>query len=298
MSEVVTDLYRWMSDKDTHWVYVLYAPIANAIKVGKSKTEAGAQQRISTHQTSSPEQLHLLGTFRSDLYYTERQLHEELRPWRAKGEWFHATPSCRDRVRSLLELEVPAVEERKSDPLPVVADLNIMGGFVVSREPFEVTFNVRRNGGPRTGSLYAYYEINYETITDDYLPGEISAKDLYKQWRKYAISKYDGVVSISWVVAGCCTFDPHPISEKLMSTRDRYGEDWSTFFTDPVRTDGKPFDWFDLPAVRKEWTVENPALSGKGGFIQSLTGWDPAGPTVTSISVDEIDAMIRLRETA
>jgi hypothetical protein len=296
VNSVKADLSRWIDEKDTHWVYVLYAPVADAIKVGKSKTESGAQQRINTHQTSSPEQLQLLGTFRSDLYYTERQLHEFLSPWRKKGEWFHATSKCRERLRSLLSLDIPTAIDHDHEPLPE-AYVPIMAGFVVNAEPFEVTFDLKLNpGNTRTGHLYAYYEINYECITDDYTVDEISARALYKKWRKYAVSKYAGQMSISWVVAGCCTFDPHPVSEPLMSTRDRYHEDWSTFFTDPVRTDGKPFNWLDLPAVRKEWCAQNPSLSGKGGFIQTLTGWNPASPTTTSISVAEIDAMIRLRE--
>jgi hypothetical protein len=282
-----------------HWVYVLYAPKAKAVKIGMSATQKGAEDRIKTHQTSSGEALHLLGVFNSAQHYSESELHTQLQEWRMRGEWFEANQDSSTRLRELLGISIPKLRgapgpqtkpKWRRDSWPIINNGHTID--MVQTQPFDVTFASRRNRAYiRTGQLYAYYYINYESITDDYELADISAIDLYDIWRAHISKKDRDAVSISWVVAGCGTFDPHPISERDTTWEGLRFHTWEDDFTTPERIDGKPFRWLDLPIVYKRWNPLWSDCRGKGGFIEELTNFRP-NPLQSSVSARLLDNLI------
>ena len=280
---------------EAHWVYVLYAPKANTVKVGRSAHEDGARNRIQTHQTSSGEPLHLLATFLSTEHYTERELHRRLKQWRSHGEWFNATTELRDTIKQLLNIIIPRAHTEPE--LTSHRLYNVNGRWCVTDKPFDVTFTSRINGHTKSGSLIAYYYVNYESITDDYDLDEISAFDLYKRWRALAEKRNEDTIEISWTVAGCGTFDPHPLAQHHWTRIEPYNKTWVDIYTDPWRTDGEPFRWLDLPIVYKRWNAQYPQARDKGGFIEELTGWRPA-PLQPFLNLRQIDALVGMSVAA
>jgi len=69
-------------DTPTEWVYAVRQ--GNYIKIGLSRNVAN---RLRELQTSSPEPLHLVGTFAGGRRL-ERLLHQRFADHRVRGEWF------------------------------------------------------------------------------------------------------------------------------------------------------------------------------------------------------------------
>jgi hypothetical protein len=277
-----------MSTIDEHWVYVIHAPKAGTFKIGRSNTEHGAQVRIKTHQTSSGERLNLLGVFSSRQYGTESHLHTTFADHRTHGEWFTATRDTARLLRDKLGITIPPTADETpatSECFPLLSGGELLHHTLTP--PFEVTVDLVRNPGhPRVGHMCAHYELWYDPITDDYSPQDISARDLYQQWRKHVVnSRYGDFIPIIWFVSGPGIFESHPLYE-----HDYKQDGYDDHFTEPQRTDGQHFDWDDLPIIRKRWNTNDKVV--KGGFVEELTGWRPQSHQMW-VSLDEIDQLVK-----
>ncbi|MEU3299772.1 hypothetical protein ABZ729_08115 [Streptomyces sp. NPDC006678] len=149
------------------------------------------------------------------------------------------------------------------------------------------------HGHTQTHELALYAEPNYSTITDDYLPDEISAADLWRIWvDKVATLAHDkhpnhhrpGEVTILWTVttpgvAGIFEAAPFtrplPPDPQLVAMFGQVEEEnFLTHYRPPVHVEtGEPLNWLRLPVVDRGW---NASRGDKGGFIQEVTGWKPS----------------------
>lgn len=133
----------------------------------------------------------------------------------------------------------------------------------------------RRSDYEWEGAIVAYWEVSLDPISDDYVPQEIDARELFNKWVKQVQEKYpEELVPIFWFVQ--CkehgAFEVMPF--QFNHFPGLYDEDFLTFFTWPVNSvTGKQLNWLTLPVADKLW---NSKRSDKGGFIQEVTGWKPA----------------------
>jgi hypothetical protein len=161
-----------------------------------------------------------------------------------------------------------------------------------------------RYGHTQTEELALYAEPNYSSITDDYLPNEISATDLWRMWVDLAANKAHeqwpdlyrpGEVTILWTVTTpeiTGVFEAAPFTRALPPDPGltamfgpRKEEDFLTFYKTPVNADtGEPLNWLRLPVLDRGW---NETASDKGGFIQEVTGWKPSPlqPTMDVVQI-------------
>jgi len=123
------------------------------------------------------------------------------------------------------------------------------------------------------GKLVAYWEIEYDPISDNYTQEEISAEELFDLWvNKVIDEKYpNNMIPIYWFVA--CEeerkFEWMPFQHII----SELGQNFLSFYTWPINKEtGEKLDWFNLPVVDKYW---NRKRTSKGGFIQEFTGWKP-----------------------
>lgn len=155
------------------------------------------------------------------------------------------------------------------------------------------TFTGRRHDHIHTEELALYPEPNYSSITDDYLPDEISAHELWRIWVDKVWNKAHeqwpdlyrpGEVTILWTVTTpACTgvFEaaPHartlPMNTELVEMFGPYEEEhFLTHYKTPVHAEtGEPINWLRLPVLDRGW---NETVGDKGGFIQEATGWKPS----------------------
>lgn len=126
------------------------------------------------------------------------------------------------------------------------------------------TFQARRSGYVRRSRLALVPEVNGTSISDDWLPDEISAAELFRQWNRRYV-KDDGWVSIYWSVQGDGIGETAPF-------QPAWGEDFLTHYTWPLNADGERLNWNSLPVLDGRWYSEGT----KGGFFQEHTGWKPA----------------------
>jgi hypothetical protein len=161
-----------------------------------------------------------------------------------------------------------------------------------------------RYGHTQTEELALYAEPNYSSITDDYLPDEISAAELWRMWVDLAANKAHekwpelyrpGEVTILWTVtkpsfSGIFEGVPHarqlPQDPELLKMFGPYKpEDFLTHYRTPVNAEtGEPINWLRLPVLDRGW---NATASDKGGFIQEVTGWKPSPlqPTMDVVQI-------------
>jgi hypothetical protein len=131
-----------------------------------------------------------------------------------------------------------------------------------------------------TSSLTLVWAPEGSSISDAYLPDEISAEELWKVWIEECAGRpHDrdpqryrmGEVPISWSVTGSgpgvSTFEAAPYQP------DEY-EDFLTHYTHPINaTSGEMLNWMRLPVADRGW---NESTCDKGGFVQEATGWKPS----------------------
>lgn len=124
------------------------------------------------------------------------------------------------------------------------------------------------------GPITACWEVNYDPISDDYLPSEKNARELFRMWTGIVRGKYpDGLIPIYWCVRceAQSKFESMPF--QYDSASGAY-LNWLSYFTWPVHVvTGEKLNWLRLPVEDKLW---NRLRADKGGFIQELTGWKPA----------------------
>lgn len=141
----------------------------------------------------------------------------------------------------------------------------------------------RNYGFERRGRLWLSWEVNGDTISDDYTPDGIDAAGLWREWRR----RYPGDTQrIHWSVAGDGgIFEAAPHCNDGMS-------DFLTYFEWPEDERGNPVNWMALPVENKRWTTRR---ADKGGFIQEFTGWKPS-PLQRVMDVAPIERLTFERE--
>ena len=130
------------------------------------------------------------------------------------------------------------------------------------------TFTHKLQPGPTPSyvgkPLEFWWWLDGDSITDDYMPDEISAKDLFEEWLKRPSIKDAEDLNINWMV--------HPVSEEVPFIGA--DEDFLSFYTWPVHSEtGERLKWTQVPVQDKGWSADR---DDKGGFIQELTGWKPS----------------------
>ncbi|WP_202036272.1 hypothetical protein [Streptomyces mexicanus] len=151
------------------------------------------------------------------------------------------------------------------------------------------TFTTRRGTYTQDAELILCPEPDGSSMSDDYLPDEISAHELWRMWvDRYAVTYHQrypekyrvGEVPIFWTVtSGSGVFEQAPHSAHGLS------EDFLTHYTHPVHAEtGERVNWMRLPVMDRGW---NGTTADKGGFIQEATGWKPSPlqPTMDFIQI-------------
>jgi len=137
----------------------------------------------------------------------------------------------------------------------------------------------------RTEELAYLWEPNGSPITDEYLPSEITAVELWHNWvtgiaavsNEMHPNRYQpGDVTIAWFITTPTlrdTFEGAP-GQLYSPTFDWQPESFLTHFTHPVNAKtGDELNWLRLPVIDRGWNAKR---SDKGGFIQEVLGWKPA----------------------
>lgn len=138
----------------------------------------------------------------------------------------------------------------------------------------------KMSGYEFTSALTLQWEPSGSPLSDDYLPDEITASELWRKWvDQYVARPHErdperyrlGEVPINWSIDGsdAATFEAAPFQRS-----DFIDEDFTTFFTHPVDAKtGERVNWLRLPVADRGW---NDRTCNKGGFIQEATGWKPS----------------------
>lgn len=154
-----------------------------------------------------------------------------------------------------------------------------------------------------TEELALHWEPNGSPLSDDYLPEEVDALELWRRWvDEYADLAHQrrpmlyqpGEVPILWSVTGpggaggVSEFAPHMVDRRCDSGAwHGLQENFLTHFTDPVHAEtGEPLNWARLPVLDRGWSVER---VDKGGFVQEATGWKPS-PLQETVNVRQLGA--------
>lgn len=118
-------------------------------------------------------------------------------------------------------------------------------------------------------SLSAYWEVEVDSISDEFTPAKITATDLLSAWVEEVKSLPDAIVPIRWFVTSDQGLEAMPFQ-----FCDSTSENFLTHHSWPEdAVSGEPLNWLLLPVVDKHW---NSTASDKGGFIQEATGWKPS----------------------
>jgi len=128
------------------------------------------------------------------------------------------------------------------------------------------------------GGLVARWEVDNDSISDDYTPQEISAEELFGlRVNKVKGKRYPNeLIPIYWQVVPTAIVPGRNVKPESMPFQFqsyKLGQDSLTHYTWPVSKEtGEPLNWLTLPVMDKLW---NDKRSDKGGFIQEFTGWKP-----------------------
>jgi hypothetical protein len=135
-------------------------------------------------------------------------------------------------------------------------------------------FQSRRRDYEWVGELFAWWEVSYDPISDDYTPEEIDAEELFNLWVEEVQGKYENdLIPISWFVVCEPKRKLEFMPFQLNHVPGVPMEDFLTYFTWPEhRETGEILNWLALPVKDKLWDAHH---CDKGGFIQQATGWKP-----------------------
>lgn len=239
-------------------IYFIGSGKTGPVKIGFTSRRDGVQDRLSSLQTGNPEELSVLAVIEGS-QKGESQIHKALAANRLKGEWFEREPALAI-LTALVSAEVGGIETTLPD-------------LTVSR---------LSGNGAWTGKLSLYWEPNGSPMSDDYLPSEISAQELWLKWRRDYVPD-NGVVPIYWFVHGGGFLEAAPFGN-TGPDRIPFIGDFYSHFAHPVDDSNTPIEWLSLPVIDKAW---NNRQADKGGFIQELTGWKPS-PLQQTMDVDLI----------
>ncbi|MEB3310386.1 MAG: hypothetical protein VKJ02_09145 [Snowella sp.] len=122
-------------------------------------------------------------------------------------------------------------------------------------------------------TLIADYELDYDAITDDYTPEDITAHELFSMWVDQIEKKYPNqLIPISWGLWLAQSYENIPF--QYPHTGYETEKNFLKHFTWPIDdTTGKKLNWLSLPIADKKWNSER---ADKGGFIQEITNWKPS----------------------
>jgi len=140
------------------------------------------------------------------------------------------------------------------------------------------TFTALRGGNRVIGNLSLSWEVNGDSISDDYDPDEIAAEDLLDLWLDWVWQNKafhpeigEPHVSINWFAHGAET-GTFEFAPPIVPGDDR--DNFLTFYSEPLEADTEEgINWLRLPVLDKLW---RPGRADKGGFIQEATGFKPS----------------------
>lgn len=191
--------------------------------------------------------------------------------------------------RAAIESEQPRYNViwngRRQSPPPTAAATSDGYGYGASSgdrwRPESLTCTVLRKRGPlqtRTTELVLWWELDYDSITDDYLPGEADCFELFDEWERQLRRRGRGPdLPVWWFVIGpniCEHAGGHGAGDAEGFTSHYYLGDAAGNYQMEVDV---------LPVAAKRWTTDT--LGDKGGFVQEATGWQPS-PLQHSVSLD------------
>jgi hypothetical protein len=131
-------------------------------------------------------------------------------------------------------------------------------------------FAHKESGYTRALDLHLSWECEVSSISDDWLPDEITAYELWDEWTRYLErnNAWDRKLGQGWVtIWWSIRSTPHDIYETAPFQVQRvYDMDFLTHFTWPVhRVTGEELNWLTLPVRDLAW---NQNQRDKGGFVQ------------------------------
>lgn len=103
--------------------------------------------------------------------------------------------------------------------------------------------------------LVAYWELDFDPISDGYTPHETSAAELFRSWGGQVQQMYpNNLVPVWWYVMSrdAKVFELMPFQVEY----SQYPGDFLRFFTWPVNDAGRKLDWLALPVIDKAWNKE------------------------------------------
>lgn len=160
-------------------------------------------------------------------------------------------------------------------------------------------------------------EVNYAAVEDDYLPDEISAREMFREWVKYVHrdqerkreeavpwdddgwpADFDDSLSITWFVSSPVTsggrvFETADHCPTLGPRRARFPTpgvvcSFSSYWTTPLQSvTGDEVDWWRVPFDPGRWArlrAGERYYTAKGAYIYEATGWTPT-PYQASVSL-------------
>lgn len=153
------------------------------------------------------------------------------------------------------------------------------------------TWTSPRSGYTWTEELVLYPEPDGSSMSDDFLPEEASAQELWRMWvDRHAVTYHQrhpqkyrlGEVPIYWTITQPSftgTFEAAPHAPNVLP------ENFLTHYTHPRQAEtSEPVNWLRLPVMDRGW---NETAADKGGFIQEATGWKPSPlqPTMDFLAI-------------
>lgn len=153
------------------------------------------------------------------------------------------------------------------------------------------TWTNPRSGHTWTEELVLYAEPDGSSMSDDFLPDEATAAELWRMWvDRYAVTYHQrepekyrlGEVPIYWYVT---LPSLRGVFEGAPYARNALSEHFLTHYTHPVDAEtGEPLSFMRLPVLDRGW---NATCVDKGGFIQEATGWKPSPlqPTMDFLAI-------------
>lgn len=154
-------------------------------------------------------------------------------------------------------------------------------------------FDLRDGRNRRLEPLELYWELNWDSITDDFFVDEISPEELWAVWRQKSQPDANaehlfgpGARRIRWYVGGGTCFEGAPFQEERNDPCA--GSTFLDHYTWPVDPDtGSRLIWSKLAVIDRLW---RPGRGDKGGFIQELTGWKPS-PFQPFVNINTLEQM-------
>lgn len=300
-----------------------------------TSTTSDKRQRIPLEQR--PHALYRFYDARQQLLYvgitaalpTRLGNHDDQKPWWTevvdiKVEHFPGRESVLAAEKAAIIAECPLynVQHNRGAITPTSAMPSV--GFVDALPGEDAWTFTSRAGYERTGSLWLYWEVHCDPVSDDWYIDEISPEELWRVW----LTRYPrdenaeaiygpGAFGIHWFVEGSGTFEGAPFRDIRVSlegwrrARAEMGDpewmrgqdiayeqkhDFLAHYTWPVNSlTGNPLQWSRLPVIDKVWRNDNlpEPHAFKGGFIQEATGWKPA-PLQPYVNVHQLARMARL----